>query len=273
MRSPLESRIRRVVARAVASIEGGADPRGLRILTYHRVNASHPRDRLTVHPEAFRRQLGEVIRSGRSVVTLEEGLGRLRSAEHGSEDVVALTFDDGYEDNVSQALPILESFGLPATFFLATGLVGTSQTLDRYRGCCQDDGMMSWGQARKLASHGHALGGHGHRHLELAALDPQAVGDEVERSAQAIERILGQRPRLFCYPRGSENAQVHRIVAEAGYEAACTVAPGPNQPGQDPLALRRTEVSGDDDDADFKLKLAGGFDGWHRLVQRRRRAS
>ena len=58
-----------------------------------------------------------------------------------------------------------------------------------------------------------------------------------------------------------------KAVADAGYDAACTVKPGANLPAQDPLALRRTEISGDDGLADFRLKLSGGFDTWHRLVQ------
>jgi hypothetical protein len=64
------------------------------------------------------------------------------------------------------------------------------------------------------------------------------------------------------------NAAVRQIVRECGFEAACTVRPGPNASGADVLALRRTEVSGDDDLVDFRFKLDGGFDAWHALIQR-----
>jgi hypothetical protein len=81
---------------------------------------------------------------------------------------------------------------------------------------------------------------------------------------------LGAAPTLFCYPRGSEDPSVRSTVAEAGFRAAVTVYPGVNEADCDPLVLRRTEVSGDDDDADFRLKLRGSYDAWHRLWQRLR---
>jgi peptidoglycan/xylan/chitin deacetylase (PgdA/CDA1 family) len=170
---------------------------------------------------------------------------------------------------------VLERHALPATFFLATGLVGTKATLDRYRGCCERDAMLSWASVRELASRGHALGGHGRRHLELASLPPAQWPDEITGSADDVERETGSRPRLFCYPRGSENRAVRQAVAAAGYVGACTVRPGANPAGIHPFGLRRTEVAGHDDLADFRFKLAGGFDGWHRLLQAasRRRAS
>src|SRR5262245_34796387 len=109
-----------------------------------------------------------------------------------------------------------------------------------------------------LAS-GHAIGGHSRTHRELARLPAPEVRVEVEGSRADIRDQTGTPGRLFCYPRGSENAAVRRIVEEAGWEAACSVYPGANPAGVDLFLLRRTEVSGDDSLADFRLKLAGGF--------------
>jgi hypothetical protein len=60
---------------------------------------------------------------------------------------------------------------------------------------------------------------------------------------------------------------VRRAVAQAGFEAALTVAPGANSRGVDLFGLSRTEVAADDTLADFSRKLEGGFDGWYRLLQ------
>ena len=264
------ARLRRGVARTAALAAGGSRGGTLRILTYHRVNADHPHDRLSVHPDVFAEELEEVARSGRRVVPLEEGLAGLEAGRPAPVDEsVALTFDDGYEDNVSVALPILERFGFRATFFLATVLIGTGKVIDRYRGCCAEDTMMDWGQARDLRARGHTIGAHGRRHLELDTLAPSDLRDEVEGSARDVEREVGARPGLFCYPRGSVNARVRRAVAESGFEGACTVRPGANEPGRDPLVLRRTEISAGDRADDVRLKLSGGFDAWHHLVQLR----
>lgn len=266
MSAGLRAAVRRGVARAfaAASRDGG----GLRVLTYHRVNDGHPRDRLSVGSGAFASQMEALARAGRPVVLLGDALAALRGSAPQPAGAVAVTFDDGYADNVGVALPILERFGIRATFFVATGFMDTSATLDRYRGCCADDGMMTWDEVRAIKSRGHEVGGHGRTHRELAALSVDEARAEAEGCAGDIATATGERPRLFCYPRGSTSARVRRIVSEAGFEAACTVRPGANEPGADLLCLRRTEVSGDDTIEDFRVKLGGGFDAWHRFVQR-----
>jgi peptidoglycan/xylan/chitin deacetylase (PgdA/CDA1 family) len=266
----VSSRVRSFVRRAFARASGllsGRRVSGLRILTYHRVNDDHPKDRLTVRSDAFRGQMQALRASGRPVLSLGQAVRGLRGEVPLPEGAVVVTFDDGYEDNHSLALPILDGLGLPATFFLATGFMDTAKTLDRYRGCCTRDGMLRWEQALELRARGHELGGHGRTHLELGALDGERVAEEVEGCAADLARHTGERPRLFCYPRGSENARVRQVVAERGFEAACTVYPGANRAGEPLLALRRTEVSADDDRADFQMKLRGDFDAWHSLVQ------
>jgi hypothetical protein len=60
---------------------------------------------------------------------------------------------------------------------------------------------------------------------------------------------------------------VRSRVASSGFAAALTVYPGANTAGCDPLALRRTEISGCDDLEDFRMKLRGGYDNLHRLIQ------
>jgi peptidoglycan/xylan/chitin deacetylase (PgdA/CDA1 family) len=246
---------------------------GLRVLTYHRVNDVHPHDRLSVSTRAFAAQMEALGESGRPVVALADALGALRGDAALPAGVVALTFDDGYADNHAEALPVLERFGFPAVFFVVTGTIGTPSTIERYAHCCSGDRMLDWRQVRDLRARGHAIGGHGRTHRELAALDPDEARREANGCASDIEERVGERPRLFCYPRGSVNATVRRIVGDCGFEAACTVRPGPNAPGADLLALRRTEVSGHDTLEDYRFKLEGGFDAWHALVQRVRRVA
>jgi peptidoglycan/xylan/chitin deacetylase (PgdA/CDA1 family) len=243
------------------------------VLTYHRVNDAHPHDRLTVPARAFAVQMQALAESGRPVLPLPDVLPALRGEAALPAGAVALTFDDGYADNHAHALPVLERLGLPAAFFVVTSLVGTASTIDRYARCCRHDRMLDWGEVRELRSRGHAIGGHGRTHRELAPMEAAEVRREAEGCALDIEERVGDRPRLFCYPRGSTSATVRRIVGDCAFEAACTVRPGPNAPGADLLALRRTEVSGDDTLDDFLFKLEGGFDAWHALVQRVRRAA
>src|SRR5262249_53595733 len=150
---------------------------------YHRVNDDHPRDRLSVPAAAFAEQMRALVEDGFRVIPLEEALGTWSEGGTLPARAVAITFDDGYADNFEVALPVLERHAVPATFFLATGLVGSEATLDRYRACCARDGMLTWSRARALAARGHALGAHGRRHLELASLTPTQWPDEIAGSA------------------------------------------------------------------------------------------
>ena len=260
--------LRRGLARVVAL--GRKPGPGLRVLTYHRVNDLHPHDRLSVSTRAFAAQMEALAESGRPVVSLADALAALRGDAALPAGAVALTFDDGYADNHAEALPALDGHGFKASFFLVTGAVGTTATIERYAACCGADRMLDWDEVREIHARGHAIGGHGRRHRELGSLTANEVRDEVGGSLRDIEERIGERPRLFCYPRGSVDAAARRIVGEAGFEAACTVRPGPNAPGADLLTLRRTEVAGDDTIEDFLFKLDGGFDAWHALAQRAR---
>lgn len=261
-------RLRRAVAKLCAITPKGRESAkgGLRVLTYHRVNDSHPGDRLTVPSRAFEEQMRQLA-AGYRCLTLSEAFDALRAGENVGE-IVAVTFDDGYRDNAEIAFPVLERHRVRATFFLVSGNLGSSKSIERYASCCSDDASMTVEQARELLARGHEIGAHGRTHRELATLGSEDAREEIAGSRDDLTRALGTAPRAFCYPRGAENADVRRWVESAGFGLAVTVYPGANHVGTDPFALRRTEISGDDELADFGLKLEGGFDRFHHLVQR-----
>ena len=112
-------------------VTGGSAARGVRVLFYHRVNA-YPFEKLgpvsreiTVRPEAFARQLDYLKRRGFRTLGPEELLARLTSeVEAPEERVIAITFDDGYEDNLIWAVPMLKARGFQAIVFVVTGFIG-----------------------------------------------------------------------------------------------------------------------------------------------------
>lgn len=269
--APAASFVRRRARRVAARLSALAEPRDrsawLRVLTYHRVNPSHPGDRMTVSPRAFEDEM-RILAAEHRVVPLGNALSELGAPGDARAPAVAVTFDDGYRDNHQYALPILERFGIPATFFLVSDNLGSRRSIDRYEGCCGDDASLSAAEAKEILRRGHDIGAHGRSHAELATLPRAEALEEIVQCRDSLERELGRKPEIFCYPRGSENESVRHMVAAAGFTAAVTVYPGANGPGRDRYALARTEISGDDDVADFRLKLQGFFDRWHRLAQR-----
>jgi len=105
----------------------------LTILTFHRVLPDalfkdYLFPSLAVSESMFRGQMRTLAHRCR-VVTLEEGITAMHNGSAGAKPMVAVTFDDGYADNVRVAAPIMNAAGVRATFFVVAGLIGTDAEL------------------------------------------------------------------------------------------------------------------------------------------------
>jgi len=241
---------RRLVARGSDLLRHGVEGRltpGLRILTYHRV-AHDARDPFAVKPPEFERQMEAVSRSS-SVQRLEQALDLLPSDE--SIPRIALTFDDGTEDFLTEALPVLCRFGLPATLYLSPGKIGTG-------------GFLTWENVREVSRSGVVVGSHGLDHRSLGLLDAGEAWRQIHDSKAQLEDYLGLPVRTLAYPFGTPrdfSSRVKEQVQRAGYRAACSSVNGVNHASSDPFELRRTKIEGGDGDIFGKI-LSGGLDCW-----------
>jgi peptidoglycan/xylan/chitin deacetylase (PgdA/CDA1 family) len=121
------------------------------VLIYHRVNLETNPFAIERTPTgAFRAQMRHLARSFH-VMPLAEIVERMRTGEPLPPRTIAITFDDGYEDNYTEAFPILRELRLPATIFLTTGCIGTGESLwfDRvlhaFATTERDSVTLSWG--------------------------------------------------------------------------------------------------------------------------------
>jgi peptidoglycan/xylan/chitin deacetylase (PgdA/CDA1 family) len=118
------------LVRAMAALPWG----GAVILRYHSVNddpvwaGDYIQKSLVVHPDVFDRQVAFLARRHR-VVALDELVRAVRAGRQPDRRAVAITFDDGYEDNCRLALPILAKHGATATFYVTTGAVDDREVL------------------------------------------------------------------------------------------------------------------------------------------------
>src|SRR5215471_8104408 len=95
------------------------------ILTYHRVNDEGDPFFPSMPSSVFAQHMAYLSRSYR-VLTVEELVERMQRKSV-PRNAIAITFDDGYRDNLTHAAPILARHGLAATIFLTTGFIGNAE--------------------------------------------------------------------------------------------------------------------------------------------------
>lgn len=241
---------------------------GLRILMYHRVARLAAYDQLTVSPERFDQQMREL--AAHKVVSLEAGLQALRAGPL-REPLFAVTFDDGYLDNLTEALPILERHRIPATIFVTTQFCDQALSHPRYGDPGAQRLHLDWDEVRRLArTPGITIGSHTRTHPYLPTIGDAMAQQEIALSRTEIAEHLHAPVAYFCYPSGDLGPRERALVQQSGYVAAVSVAPGVNRQGADLYQLKRTEITDRDDEAQFRLKLAGAFDPIHHLLHARR---
>jgi peptidoglycan/xylan/chitin deacetylase (PgdA/CDA1 family) len=246
------------------------------VLAYHSV-APEP-TRASTARSVFRSHLGWIAEH--CEVVPFDGLGCSATRDGGgSRPTVAITFDDGYEDNHREALPLLTTFGLPATFFITTGLVDRDErALERLaRAWGSQEPLLrsiSIEQIREMDSAGMAFGAHTRTHPNLRTLDERALVDEIAGSRDRLEEILQRRVTAFAYPFGDArfhiSATAVAVAATSGFTTAGTIEFGGVSPTTDPLLIPRFPVSNDPVEV-LRAKVMGHLDpigAWRERMPR-----
>ncbi len=199
------------------------------ILLYHKIGRPPPGALVRgqyVSPGLFRRHLSYLRDHGFESISLSDVV---RSERPLPSRPVAITFDDGYQCLYEQAFPALEELGFGGTVFLVAGALGASNTWEQAVGDVAEP-LLELGQVREMQAGGIEVGSHTVGHPHLTALSPEEARREIVDSRRQLEDSL-QAPCLsFAYPYGDWDARVRDLVAEAGYEAACTTRRGAARP-------------------------------------------
>jgi peptidoglycan/xylan/chitin deacetylase (PgdA/CDA1 family) len=217
------------------------------ILMYHSISSfASPRFRPNiVTPEAFEDQLTYLEESGYNSVTVSQFVQAMgKGGCTLPPRPVLLTFDDGYADFYTEALPALRCHGFIATLYVATGYVGgTSRWLRTIEETTRP--MLTWTQLAEINANGIECGAHSHTHLPLDILPLDAADEEIVRSKKLLEEHLGQLVSSFAYPYGYYSDRVQQIVRETGFTSACAVRLAMSSLLDNPYALARLAIRPD----------------------------
>lgn len=198
----------------VRYVDAGADPLGFS---------------LSVTPEQLAGQLAWLKAAGYETVRMDTVAACVRGEGPCPARAVALTFDDGYMDAYTAALPLLQQQGFVATFYVVNGFVG-------------QPGYMGWPEIRALRDAGMEIGAHSLSHPDLTTLGLEELRAQVAQSGAAIAAELGAPVRSFCYPGGRFNDTVAAVASESGYTSATTT--NQDGPQDNPFTLPRLRISG-----------------------------
>jgi len=162
-----------------------------------------------ISPARFERQLRWLSR-WRRVVPLDETL------QAPSRRLAAITFDDGYRDNLTVALPMLEKFQLPMTLFVVAGFLGRQ-------------GYLSEHELREMSEHPLVtIGAHGLWHRNFNSLSSAEARFELTESRRLLAGIIGKTVDLLAWPYGECNSELEMLSADCGYRASWSVWKGTN---------------------------------------------
>ena len=221
------------------------------ILCYHGVGPTSVRidpGFLRIRPAVFRTQVELLIEAGFEFVTVSE-LAALAAGGEPPAGLAALSFDDGMDDNHAFVLPILTELGLPATVYIATGLIGKANP---WMADSAGARMMNEAELRELVAAGFEIGAHTVTHPDLGALDYEACLREMTESREVLEQLLGVTVQTFAYPYCRYGPAALAAVRAAGFSAAVTCD---GRGSWDRYELKRSVITGKDGLPIFVSKL------------------
>ncbi len=190
------------------------------ILMYHYISELPPdadvyRRDLTVTPARFEEQLQYLQAQGYHTVLLADIYATLTTGKPLPEKPIVLTFDDGYKDAFTDALPLLQKYGFVGEFFVLA-------TPAHY----EAPQYLTWADIRAMADAGMSMQAHGRDHYDLTNRSYDFLVYQILGAREAVEAHTEHPVRFFCYPSGRYDAATLAVVESAGYWGAVTTAWG-----------------------------------------------
>ncbi|MCF5769068.1 polysaccharide deacetylase family protein [Aeromonas veronii] len=177
-----------------------------------------------------------------------------------SKKYLMITADDGYQDNLTRMLPLLEKYGYKAVVYVVTGEGYNRWDVEHPTNPDTKVSLMSGEQVKALAASGHVeIGGHTLTHPRLSKLTPEQQAHEIQENKRQLEALLGHQLFSFAYPYGDMNESAKEQAIAAGYRFAVATNSGPKAMHQDPFQIRRIAIFPRTDVFGLWRKIRGNY--------------
>jgi peptidoglycan/xylan/chitin deacetylase (PgdA/CDA1 family) len=231
------------------------------ILVYHQIaeapKKGAPFRGLYVSSAAFTRQMAFLNMLGYQGLSMTDLQPYLRGEKTGK--VVGITFDDGYLNNIINALPALQKHGFTSTCYVVDGLLGKTNEWDAGIGIAQTP-LMTAEQLLQWQAGGQEVGAHTQDHVDLLAVDEITAWKQIAKSRSTLQTLLGKPVSHFCYPYGKFDERHSTMVKQATYETATTTVRGRVHASTNLLTLPRVPVLRSTSLPVFWLKIATAYE-------------
>jgi peptidoglycan/xylan/chitin deacetylase (PgdA/CDA1 family) len=235
------------------------------ILVYHQISQAPakgaPFRGLYVAPAAFARQMALLRLLGYQGLSMGALLPYLKGEKCGK--VVGLTFDDGYLNNLTHALPVLQRHGFSSTCYAVSNKLGQTNDWDRDIGIAQVP-LMTADDLRLWVAGGQEVGSQTQNHVRLLQSDASTALAEMTQCKAALEGLLGSPVAHFCYPFGEYDPTHVAMARQAGFQTVTTTRRGRSMVGANLLELPRAPVLRSTTLPVFWLKVATAYEDRER---------
>ncbi len=223
---------------------------GLRILTYHTVGQRAYGDKLNLNSISL-----ELFKSHIDVFKEYPCIPLHEMDSSGNTTKLAITFDDGYSDNLHVVAPLLIERNIPFTVFVTPRFIYEK---NKY--------FLSVSELKELSLlPGVTIGAHGNTHCDLTKCDDERLFAELTYSRSYLEDLLGKAIFSMAYPYGAANKRVRAAVEECGYRFAACSYFDINHQNIDPLMINRSVVLNADSNITLREKIEGDWD-WYKYM-------
>lgn len=233
-----------------------------RVLMYHMVSKHLPKNkskfnRLRVEPKEFEKQIKWLSKNGFKSYFVREISDDL------SPKSVIITFDDGYKDNLTNALPILQKYGFKATIFIVCNRFdnnwATDKDLKKSSDELNSEEMLGDNDVKELLESGFIeIGSHALNHANLPSLSYKDKQNEILNSKLEIEKKFGITCESFAYPFGFYDEESMQLAKESGYKFSVTTNNDVLKNRYSNYEIPRIMISGRGNILHFILKIKKG---------------